>query len=134
VNDDQAIDAALLAFIQREGGRLRERLGDAVAAHLSALTRCRACEGTGKIVVHSNATIWTNDRYRDRPSDQAVPAGQEIPCVSCDGSGCDQERVVWACTAAYHECRPGNRRGEGHGACGWALRLPRDEIPDLSGG
>jgi DnaJ-class molecular chaperone len=123
VNEDHAIDAALLAFLDRKGELpLRERLRSAVEAHSMALRICPSCQGNGNLVVRSDGTVWTN-RY-GRPADQAVPAGQEMPCVSCDGSGVDLDHVVWACAAPYGHCRAIDQRNEGHEGCAWALRLP----------
>ena len=76
MNDDHAKDAALLAFLESEGDRpVRERVGAAAAAHVTALTRCRACQGTRKLVVSSDGTVWTSNPYSGRPADRAAPAG-----------------------------------------------------------
>ncbi|MCA1709114.1 MAG: hypothetical protein LC808_39875 [Actinobacteria bacterium] len=130
MNDDHAIDAALLAFLERKGDRpVRERLRAAIEAHSTALRTCPSCQGTGKLVVRSDGTVWTN-RYAGRPADEAVPAGQEMPCVSCDGAGRDLDHTVWACVAPHGHCRASDRRDEEHEGCGWALRLPSTEQGD----
>jgi len=124
VNKDQAMDAAVVAFLQIEDdGPVRERLRAAVAAHQKALTTCPACQGAGKLVVRSEGTVWTSGRYRDRPADRAVSAGQEMPCVCCDGSGLDRDQMVWACAAPYRHCQPNDGDNEDHRGCGWSLRV-----------
>lgn len=133
-DNDDAIDAALLAFLERKGELpVRERLRAAVEAHSMALRTCPSCHGTGQLVVRSDGTVWTR-QYSGRPADEAVPAGQEMPCVACDGTGLDLDHAVWACAAPYGQCRAADQRDERHERCGWALRLPstdqRDSAPE----
>ena len=101
---EEALDAALLAFVQTdEDSPLRERIAASVAAHDAAIRSCRACSGTGKIVKRAG-TIYESDGYR--AASQPVADGAEMTCVACGGFGVDLEQVAWVCVAAGYGCRP----------------------------
>lgn len=126
MDHEQAVDAALLAFLESGTGvSLRDRVRTAVAAHMSALQRCPTCEGTRHLVVRSERAVWTIDPARGQVAAQPVAPGQSIPCVACEGAGSDRRHVSWLCTMGYGQCRPEPRQEEeGHDDCGWSLRLP----------
>jgi hypothetical protein len=114
---DEAIGAALLAFVQAdEGLSTRERLVAALSAYEAGIAACTACRGSRTLVNHSRS-IYAQDGHR--ASQEPIADGATIACVTCDGLGVDLDQVLWHCDANRYGCRPGSPSEQDHLACGW---------------
>ena len=119
VEDERALDAALLAFGQEpDSSPLRAKIQSAISAYASAIRRCPTCGGSGEIQV-IRGRVYEDENWR--PSSQPVASGAKISCVTCDGEKVDPGRMGWMCVAG-HGCAPNRPRDSGHELCGWALR------------
>jgi hypothetical protein len=132
MTSDEAIDAALLAFMQQADSHdLRTRIAAAVSAHDSALRTCRACHGSGRLRVRG-ARIYVDEGFR--AAQNPVADGDDVDCVACGGQGVDVDQVAWLCTAVRHPaCGPDHHGQAGHDACGWARPVSRSDESTSSG-
>lgn len=123
MTDEEALNAALLAFLETAEQDVRHRLSVALRAHDQALMTCSSCAGSGRIQVrHRNSELR---RLNDNRVAEAVAPGDEVQCPSCGGLRRDLTQFVWHCSEEGHRpCTPEHPDQN----CGWARKL-RPEDP-----